>query len=394
MKETKIKLIEKSYKFRIYPNQETKDYINYNINGSRFIFNQIKAKYENDRDMIKQLTNSNKVNYFLNRKIANIYLNQIREEQDFLEDMGSTGRQCAYEGLISAFRNISKINNGYVHWKSKKNSVQNYKSKNVNNSIKIVDGKLKLPKIKNTIRMKYSRKIDGKILSATVSNENNKYFVSINVSKSISKQLPKTGKVVGIDLGIKNTIVTSDNFKSGKIIFNKLDEKISRLNQILSCRKLGSKNWHKTKTKLNKAYSKKKNTIHDFLHKTTTKIVNQYDEIFVGDVNSQFTLKNKHLAKSGADAHWFEIKRQLQYKSYWYGRKFKIVNESYTSRTCSSCGYLHKDFNLNIREWNCPACEVSHDRDINAAINIRTVGITGIAFGKTNNIVSGLGIHD
>jgi len=383
---TKVKFVEKSYKYRIYPNKEQKEFINYNINGSRFIFNQVKAKYEQDRDIIKQLTDKP---YYLNRKIANMYLNQIRQEHDFLEDMGSTARQTAYDGLISGFRNIGKASASYPKWKSKKNPVQSYK---VKDSIKIINGELKLPKIKDTVKMKYTRKIDGKILSATVTNDNGKYFVSINVSKSISKLKKPTGNVVGIDLGIKDAIVTSDGFKSGKILLDKLDEKITRYNQILSCRKLGSKNWVKTKTKLNNTYSKKKNIIQDFLDKITTDIVNQYDEIYVGDVNSQFTLKNKYLAKSTTDSHWFEIKRQLEYKSDWYGRKFKIVDESYTSKTCSSCSYIHRDFSLSIREWKCPRCGVTHDRDVNAAINIRTVGTTGIAFSKTNNIVSGLGI--
>ncbi len=124
----------------------------------------------------------------------------------------------------------------------------------------------------------------------------------------------------------------------------------------------------------------KKNIINDFLHKTTTRIV--CDEIYVGDVNSQLGLKNKHLAKTTADQHWFEFKRQLKYKSNWYDKYFEVVNERYTSKTCSNCGYVTESLDLNIRQWMCPECNIQHDRDINAAQNILTVGTTGLAFGK------------
>jgi putative transposase len=189
---------------------------------------------------------------------------------------------------------------------------------------------------------------------------------------------------VGIDLGLKDSITTSDGFKSGRISFKKLDAKIGRFNQILSCRVKDGKNWFKTRTKLKNIYSKKKNHINDTIHKITTEIVDQYDKIFVGNVNSQLGLKNHRLAKTTSDAHWFEIKRQLEYKSEWYGKEFEVVDEKYTSKTCSVCGFVNDGLDLSIREWTCPTCNTNHDRDTNAAINIRTVGLTGLAFGKTN----------
>ena len=318
-----------------------------------------------------------------------MYLNQIRKEHDFLENMNSTARQCAYDGLIQGFSNISKIGTKYPRCKSKKNTVQSYK---VKDSVKIIRGKLKLPKMKNTIKIKYSRKINGKIRSATITNNNGKYFVSINVTKSVIKSKKKTSKSVGIDLGIKEVITTSDGYKSGKILLEELDNKIARAHQKLSNRKQSGKNWQKAKTKLNNLYSKKRNIILDKLHKITTKIITEYDKIFVGNIQSKFTLKNKHLAKSTTDSHLFEIKRQLKYKSKWYDKEYKEINEKYTSKNCSTCNHIFDKLKLNTRKWICPICKVEHDRDINVAINIQTVGTTVTAFSKTNNIVSVLGI--
>jgi putative transposase len=105
-------------------------------------------------------------------------------------------------------------------------------------------------------------------------------------------------------------------------------------------------------------------------------------------------LKNKHLVRTTADQHWYEFKRQLKYKSDWYGKHFEVVDEKYTSKTCSNCGHVIGSLNLNIRRWVCPECNICHDRDVNAAQNILTVGTTGIAFSKTNKIVSGLGIYN
>ncbi|MBV1755826.1 MAG: transposase, partial [Methanobacterium sp.] len=184
----------------------------------------------------------------------------------------------------------------------------------------------------------------------------------------------------------------SNGFKSGRIQLKEVDKKIKRQNQILSRRFKDGCNGIKAKTKLNQLYQRKKNIVIDFLHKTTTKIVREFDKIYVGNVNSQLGLKNKYLARTTADQHWFEFKRQLEYKSDWYDKHFMVVDEKYTSKTCSNCGYVTESLELNIRQWICPECKMHHDRDVNAACNILTVGTTGLAFSKINTLVGGLGI--
>lgn len=382
-----MKLVNKSYKYRIYPNKEQQDILNFNMGCARFVFNHIKVRYE----LYKKQLAERGFKLYANRKLFNTILNDLKRDYPFLKETNSTTLQKSYDNLIHAYQMVGKASHGRVKFKSRKNPVQTFRTLN----IKIIDGNLKLPKIKSTIPMKYSKQVQGDILTATISkNNSNQYFVSINVKKSPVKQLKKTEKEVGIDLGLKDLATYSNGYKTGQIHLDKIDKKIEMQSQILSKKVKNGCNWVKAKTKLNRLYQKKKDIINDFLHKTTTQMVSDFDEIYVGNVNSQLGLKNKHLARTTADQHWYEFKRQLKYKSDWYGKHFRVVDEKYTSKTCSNCGHVIGSLNLNIRRWKCPKCNIQHDRDVNAAKNILTVGTTGIAFDKTNKIVSGLGNYD
>jgi len=282
-----MKLVNKSYKYRIYPNKEQQDIIEFNIGCSRFVFNHTKTLYEIYR---KQTTQYGLKPIYANRKLFNNILKDLKKHYPFLKKANSTILQKAYDNLIAGYKMIGKANHGWVKYKSRKNPVQSFRTLN----IKIINHKLKLPKIQTLIPLKYSRKINGDILTATITrNNSNQYFVSINVKNSPAKPLKKTKQKIGIDLGLKNLATFSNGFKTGKILLNEIDNKIKRQNQILSKRVKNGCNWMKAKTKLNQLYQKKKNIINDFLHKTTTHIVHTFDEIYIGNVNSQLGLKNK-----------------------------------------------------------------------------------------------------
>jgi len=371
-----MKLVNRSYKYRIYPIKEQEKVLEFNMGCARFVFNHTKNLYEIYR---KQAIEYGLKPLYASRKLFNNILNDLKKNYPFLKEANSTVLQKAYDNLISAYKMVGK-GNGWVKFKSRKNPAQSFRTLN----IKIIKGKLKLPKINTLIAMKYSRKLQGDILTATITrNNSNQYFVTINVKNSPVKPLKKTNKKIGIDLGLKDLATFSNGFKTGKIQLKKIDNKIKRQNQILSKRVKNGCNWMKAKTKLNTLYQKKKNIINDFLHKIITKLVREFDEIYVGNVNCQLGLKNKYLARATADQHWYEFKRQLEYKSDWYDKYFMVVNEKYTSKTCNKCGYII-ELDLSIRLWNCPNCDSVHDRDVNAACNILTVGTMGLAFGKTN----------
>ncbi|MDR2544000.1 MAG: transposase [Methanobrevibacter sp.] len=325
-----VKQINESYKYRIYPTTEQVNHFFNHFGIARFVFNQIKTLYESD---LKSLKDSGvfKPKYYLNKKTISHYYRTIKAAHKFLKEMDSRVIIAAGDNLIRAYQNISKLNNGWVKYKSRKSN-KSFRTIRQGQNIKLIGGKLKIPKLNSLIKMKYHQKIKGRILSATVSYENNRYFVSINVDKSPVIPKKKTGRTVGIDLGLNSSITTSlpigeDGFKSGKLEHKLQDKRIDKFEKILSRKRRCSGKWYKVKAKLNTVYRKKKNYIEDKINYFTTRIVCEFDHIYVGDVNSQLGLKNKCLAKTTADSHWFEIKRQLEYKADWYGKEFEIVNE-------------------------------------------------------------------
>jgi putative transposase len=180
-----MKTITKSYKYRIYPNKEQQDILEFNMGSARFVFNHVKVMYELYR---KQAVEYGLKPVYANRKLFNNILNDLKKHHPFLKEANSTALQKAYDNLINAYKMMGKANHGGVKFKSRKNPVQSFRTLNA----KIVEGKLKLPKINTLIPMKYSRKVRGDILTATISrNNSNQYFVSFNVKNSPVKQLKK-----------------------------------------------------------------------------------------------------------------------------------------------------------------------------------------------------------
>jgi putative transposase len=412
--------LTKSFKYRIYPTEEQEQFFNQNIGNSRFVFNHIKNNYEYLKSELKKLgydfSKESDNKFYPNRLLFNNLLNTLKSNYDFLKLSESSSLQCSYDNLISSYNNFfRKLDNGEIaqmkakflnklkgkpmtdkerkkfntigapKFQSKNSNNQSFKIKFNNNNIKIIDDNLKIPKVSDPIKIKYHRKCIGKILSVTIKKSTNKWYASINVKNSSVSPFKLTDNILGIDPGIKNPINTSDNFKLDKINFKNLDDKIVKLHKKLSNQVLNSHNYLKTKAKLQIIHDKKRNKIMDILHKFTYNTVKEYDEIYFGDLNIQWLLSNHKIARTVSDQHLGEIKRQLSYKCDWYTKKFKEVSEKLTTQTCNNCGYIFKKASdLKIRSWLCPECGIIHDRDINAAKNIKTVGLAKMACGTTN----------
>lgn len=233
-----------------------------------------------------------------------------------------------------------------------------------------------MPKI-GYVKIKQSQPVLGSIKNATISQvPSGKYFISFNVEIWVAK-LPNTDKEIGLDLGIKELVITSDkeHFENPKTLY-KYEKQLAKLQRQLAHKQKFSKNWYKQKHKIAILHEKITNIRMDNLHKISHKLV-QENQLIVGeDLKISNMIKNHHLAKSIADVSWYELTRQIMYKSDWYGRTYVKIDTYYpSSQTCNCCGFknpITKD--LSVRHWTCPNCGTYHDRDENAADNILAEG--------------------
>ena len=303
-------------------------------------------------------------------------LNAIKREQfPFMLEVTKCSPQLAIMQLGDAFKRFFKGESKYPQFRKKgvndRFSLSNdqFKLKSKNNKPHI-----QIPNL-GLVRMTEHLRYNGKILSAKVFTKGGKWFVSIAVElDDTQKPLPKTGKSVGLDLGITDLATLSDSTKiqAPKPLKNKL-KKLQRLSKSLSRKQKGSNNREKAKTKLSQLHYKIACIRKDYLHKLTTNIVKQFDMICIENLNVKGMVKNRKLARSIHDLGFYEFKRQLIYKANQWGKSIKELDRFYpSSKTCSNCGFIMAKENLTlaVRHWICPSCHANHDRDINASINI------------------------
>lgn len=248
--------------------------------------------------------------------------------------------------------------------------------------ISIKKGKLVIPKFIEGIEIKLSRPITGKIRQATISKTSTgKYFVSILCETRETyknKSQIKEETAVGVDLGVKYFMVTSDS----EVINNPkhLSKVESRLKYLQ--RRYSKYKGKRTKDKLVKLHEKVTNRRKDFLHKLSTKLIRENQTICLEDLDVEGMMQNRHLAQSISDASWSEFNRMIEYKAEWYGvNVLRIGRFEPSSKTCSNCGDVNKGLQLKDREWTCKSCEETHDRDINAAVNIKNFALRNYVSG-------------
>ena len=303
-------------------------------------------------------------------------LNSIKRQQfPFMLEVTKCSPQLAIMQLGDAFKRFFKGESKYPQ----------FRKKGVNDRFSLSNDQFKLKQVKDKpfiqipnlglVRMREKLRFDGKILSAKVFTKGGKWFVSVAVElDETQKPLPKTGKSVGLDLGITDLATLSDSTKiqAPKPLKNKL-KKLQRLSKSLSRKQKGSNNRAKAKTKLPRLHDKISCIRKDFTHKLTTQLVKSYDVICIENLNVKGMVKNRKLARSIHDLGFYEFKRQLIYKANQWGKSIKELDRFYpSSKTCSNCGFIMAKENLTlaVRHWICPSCHANHDRDINASINI------------------------
>ena len=359
-------LILKAYKLRLYPNAEQREFLAKHFGCCRFVYNHYlaerKSAYEKDKTSLGFYANEH-----------SLALLKKTEEFAWLGEVYSHALQASLKNLDCAYQKFFKKQNKFPKFHSKHGK----QSCTFPDNVTIIDGKLKLPKFKTSLRMRGERPIVGRIHRATVSQTaTGKYFVSL-LCEAEAEIYEPNGKSTGIDLGIKDLAVCSDGERIANPRFLERSEKhLNYLQRQVSRKTKGSNNRRRARLKLSRFHERVANRRKDYIHKFTTRIVRENQTVCVEDLNAKGMESNHHLAKRVVSASFGEIVRQLEYKCKWHGREFVKVGRWFpSSKTCNRCGHKYSELTLKDREWTCPNCGAVIDRDYNAALNIRDEGM-------------------
>lgn len=355
-----------TYKYRLYPNKEQAAYLSKLFGCCRLAYNHFLNEKQSQYKETKSSDNYN---------VQQSKLTKLRktEEYSFLNEIPLQVLQASLRNMHTAFERFYKHKGGYPNYKSKRDK-QSFKISQPR-TFHIKDNKLHIPKLKSGIKCVVSKELVGEPCFATVTkSKSGKYYVSITVKQDNYVPYPKTNKSVGLDLGIKDLVITSDGVKypRHKQQIKQLKRELKHNQRHLSRKLHGSKRYEKQVLKCNRIYEKITNVKTDYIHKITTELVKQYDVIKVEDLNIKGMVKNHKLAEVISECNWGEFVKMLTYKCNWNGKQLVKVDKFYpSSQLCSGCGCRNKRVkNLAIRQWICECCGSEHDRDVNAAINI------------------------
>ena len=361
-----MKLIHKTYNFRLSPNKEQAELMARHFDSTRFVWNYFLAERKQS-----YLESQKSLSYHDNARTL-VALKKIGEFT-WLKDVNSQSLQASLKDLDTAYGRFFKKQAMFPKFKKKGLSVDSFRCPQ---AVRIVNGKLRIPKFK-LVKINIHRKIEGKILFATISRtRTNKYFVAITCEVEY-EPLSKIDKAIGIDLGIKDLAVCSDgivfkNIKTTKQYAKKLTYKQRQLSK----KKKGSNNWTKQRKQVAFVHENIRNIRADNIHKVTAQIVKDNGIIAIENLNVKGMVKNHSLAKAITDASWHELTRQLEYKSDWNDRKFIKIDRWFpSSKLCFVCGFINQKLTLKDREWTCPNCESILNRDLNASKNILKQGL-------------------
>ena len=393
--------MKRGYRYRIYPDSEQCSLLEQHFGGVRFIYNRSL--------FIKNLMYSKfKIN--VTEIDLNNNLSSLKEVHPWLKDLNSQSLQQANRNLLTGFKNFFEGRSSYPTTKRKKDNCfafqvpQNYQ-------INLTTSKIYLPKIgwmKIVIHRDFLDKefIEKELVTKEVNGElvldqklNRKFdiFKTLTVSRTsagryhisilIDDHVPEPELVefdenttVGIDVGLKSfaALSTGEIIENPRFLKTSLD-KLKKLQRDVSRMKKGSRNRRKAVVKLAKQHQLIANQRNDFQHKISMRIISESQAMALEDLNIKGMVKNHCLAQSISDVGWFEFIRKLMYKAEWYGKTIlRIGRFEASSKLCNVCGYKKDDLTLDIREWECPDCKTLHDRDLNAAINVKKIALNNL----------------
>lgn len=372
-------IIYKAYKFRIYPNNVQKNMINRCVGSSRFVYNYYLDK------KIKEYKENQK-NISLKEMKHDLVL--LKDKYEFLKENDSMSLTNSLEDLDTSFTLLFEKRGRYPKFKTKgikdsyktdmiRNTYKGRRYENIN--VDIINKTIKLPKI-GIVKMRgyrYLKEFDKDIKNVTISKEGNKYYASVCVKEEVIEGPFTLSNAIGIDLGIKDLVITSDGTKYKKLDISRIERHIEDLQRKLSKCQNKSIRRYKLKLKIKRLYMKLKNMRKYYIHEITKTLVNDNDLIVTEDLKVKNMIEEKRLSKYISNASFSEIIRILKYKTKWSGKKLIKINTFFpSSQICHRCGFQNRKVkDLSIRFWECKKCGSIHDRDINSSENILFEGL-------------------
>lgn len=363
-----MRKINRTYKFRLYPTKAQTELLAKHFGCARFVYNY----FLNQRQEQYRLTGKSD-NYVAQAKALTELKKQ--EETAWLKEVNAQSLQFALRCLEASYNNFFK----------KRAKFPKFKSKRAKNSFTapqyatISDNKLFIRKFSEGIKCRVHREVKGRIGKVTITKTpSGKYFASICTEEEYITPIKKSGKSVGVDMGLKDLLVTSEGERFANNRYTKkYERKLATAQRHLSRKKKGSRGYENQRLKVARLYEKISNSRADYIHKCSISLIRRYDIICIEDLNVKGMVRNHHLAKSISDASWGAFLNMLTYKAEWHSKKVVKIDRFFpSSQTCNVCGHVNKDVkDLSVREWECPSCHTHHDRDVNAAINILRVGL-------------------
>jgi len=370
--------MEKAFRYRFYPTPWQESLLRRTLGCARLIYN--KALHERTQAWYER---QERVGYPETSRLLTQWKKE--EELDFLNEVSSVPLQQSLRHLQTAFTNFFVGRTAYPTFKKKRNGGSAEFTKA---AFKFKDGNIYLAKCLEPLNIRWSRQIAKGCEPSTVTvtlHPSGRWHISIRFDDPTIKPLPVNENAIGIDLGITSLIADSNGEKiTNPKHFKKHQKRLKKAQKNLARKQKGSKNREKARVKVAKIHLNISDSRKDFLHKLTTRLVRENQVIAVESLAVKNMVKNHKLALAISDSGWSELIRQLDYKCRWYGRKLIEIDRWFpSSKRCNSCGHIVEKMPLNIREWQCPNCGISHDRDINASKNILAAGLAVSVCGAT-----------
>jgi putative transposase len=368
-------------KVRLYPTKEQTIELNKVLGCYRFVYNHLLS-------LKQQAYNDEKKSLGLN-ELSKYFHGELLKKQEYswLNEQNTKVLKQALRQMLTAYNNFFKQSKGFPRFKSKKDKQSAlFPIDTISKTNKFTERKITLTKSFKELKFRCSdlyfnrlQRYHNNIKSATLSKtKSGNYFLSIliDIPNEEVIKFKQTNDTVGIDLGVKDFVITSDGeLFENKHFYKSQEKKIKKLHKQLSKKVKGSNNRNKARIRLAKAYERLTNQKEQYLHSVVNVLLSQYDLICMEDLNVRGMLKNHKLSKAIQEIGFYRFKSILEDKSFNNGKRVVFVDRFYpSSKRCSHCGYIHKGLTLADREWVCPECGEHHERDINASINILMEG--------------------